>query len=284
LNSRDREAWAGVWQAADVFCSLSDSLQETFGLTPVEAMAAGLPVVASDWDGYRDTVAHGETGILVPTTLMPAEAGEGLGELHGDGRLSFDRYLLETGAMVAVDVAATREAFRALLGDPARRAAMGAAGRRRVAERYDWRVVIGQYQALWAELAELRGSAPESAPRRAAAAEGGEPPPADPARPNPLELFACYPTRRLSGSSRLLRAKLRAEVVRAMGRLEITNTKGALTRGSPFAWEILERVARVGHGLTLDAVLASLPAERRLEALRAVGWLVKAGALEVRSG
>ena len=39
--------------------SLADNIQETFGLTPVEAMAAGLPCVMSDWDGYRDTVRDG---------------------------------------------------------------------------------------------------------------------------------------------------------------------------------------------------------------------------------
>ncbi|MBI3542646.1 MAG: glycosyltransferase, partial [Deltaproteobacteria bacterium] len=55
-----------VWQAADIFCSLADNVQETFGLTPLEAMAAGLPQVVSDWNGYRDTVRHGVDGFRVP--------------------------------------------------------------------------------------------------------------------------------------------------------------------------------------------------------------------------
>ena len=46
----------GFWAGADIFCSLADNIQESFGLTPIEAMASGLPVVASDWDGYRDTI------------------------------------------------------------------------------------------------------------------------------------------------------------------------------------------------------------------------------------
>ena len=50
---------AQVWHAADVFVSPSDNIQETFGLAVVEAMASGLPVVASDWDGYRDLVDDG---------------------------------------------------------------------------------------------------------------------------------------------------------------------------------------------------------------------------------
>jgi alpha-maltose-1-phosphate synthase len=55
VNGRDPEVRREIWHAADVFCSLSDNIQETFGLTPIEAMAAGLPVVVSDWNGYRDT-------------------------------------------------------------------------------------------------------------------------------------------------------------------------------------------------------------------------------------
>jgi len=52
---------------ADVFVSPSDNVQETFGLTLVEAGAAGLPVLAGDWDGYRDIVVNEETGLLAPT-------------------------------------------------------------------------------------------------------------------------------------------------------------------------------------------------------------------------
>ena len=61
-----------MWSAADVFTSLSDNIQESFGLTPIEAMASGLPVLVSDWDGYRDTVTHGAEGLVVPTVMPPA--------------------------------------------------------------------------------------------------------------------------------------------------------------------------------------------------------------------
>ena len=52
---------------ADVVVSLADNPQETFGLTILEAAAAAKPVIASDYDGYRDLVRHGSTGFLVST-------------------------------------------------------------------------------------------------------------------------------------------------------------------------------------------------------------------------
>ena len=52
--------------SADIFFALCESFQESFGLTPVEAMSCGLPQVVAAWDGYRETVLHGETGFLFP--------------------------------------------------------------------------------------------------------------------------------------------------------------------------------------------------------------------------
>ena len=67
VDGRDAEIRRRAWSAADLFTSLSDNIQETFGLPPVEAMAAGLPVVITDWNGYRDTLEDGVQGIAVPT-------------------------------------------------------------------------------------------------------------------------------------------------------------------------------------------------------------------------
>jgi glycosyltransferase involved in cell wall biosynthesis len=281
VDGRKPEARAGIWHAADIFCSLSDNIQETFGLTPAEAMAAGLPVVASDWDGYRDTVVHGETGFLIPTTMMPPEAGEALAGLYADGRLTYDRYLFEACMLAAVDVGLTARAFEALIASPERRAAMGEAGRRRAAERFDWRVVIRQYQELWGELAARRAHPAALEPPPPAQ---HRPAPTDPWHPNPLELFACYATHQLADATRLRRGRLPVEAVRSAARLPMVNLDGALTRGSPVAEELLGRVARAGQGLALAEILAGLSAERRVSALRALAWLLKIGALEARPG
>ncbi len=76
VDGREPAIRRQVWHAADVFLSLSDNLQETFGLTPIEAMAAELPVVVSDWDGYRDTVREGVDGFCIPTSMpAPGQGG-----------------------------------------------------------------------------------------------------------------------------------------------------------------------------------------------------------------
>jgi 1,2-diacylglycerol 3-alpha-glucosyltransferase len=50
------------YQAADIF--ITPSITETFGLTVIEAMASGLPVIGIESVGISDTVVHGVTGLL----------------------------------------------------------------------------------------------------------------------------------------------------------------------------------------------------------------------------
>ena len=65
----------------DVFVSASSS--EAFGLAIVEAMAAGVPVVATASDGAREIITDSETGRLVPIGDVD-ELAKRIGELLGD--------------------------------------------------------------------------------------------------------------------------------------------------------------------------------------------------------
>lgn len=121
--------------AADIFVAASDNIQETFGMTLLEAMAAGLPVVAAEWDGYREIVRHGETGLLVPTywTEIPRvgdhvhRIAEGIG---GYGH----RDLHES---VVVDCDALVQHLDALVTNPDLRHALGEKGRAICVADYD---------------------------------------------------------------------------------------------------------------------------------------------------
>jgi phosphatidylinositol alpha-mannosyltransferase len=94
---------------------------ESFGIILLEAMAAGLPVVASDIPGYRSVVREGETGLFVP----PGDAG------------------------------VLARAVSALLLDPERRLALGRQGQA-VAKGYDWKVVAPQVLAYYEDLLHNR--------------------------------------------------------------------------------------------------------------------------------
>lgn len=292
VDGREPEARRGVWHAADVFCSLSDNIQETFGLTPIEAMAAGLPVVASDWDGYRDTLAHGEAAhgeaaLLVPTTLPAPDSGAVFAERHEDGRDSYDRYCAQASLVTAVDVAATAEALTALLGDPQRRAAMGAAGQARARALYDWRVVIGRYQELWAEQAAIRGHATaqaaigeEPAGQAAGGGEAAEPDragPPHPLRDNPFRLFGHYATRLLQPGTRLRAVAGPPAAAERLAALRMCRLDGA-PHPSPLTLRLLARLRAAGPaGLTQAELLAALPPAERPVAALGLGWLLKAG-------
>ena len=198
-----------AWAAADIFTSLSDNVQETFGLTPVEAMAAGLPVVVSDWNGYKDSVRDGIDGFRIPTA-MPG-AGNGV-DLALRAEMGLDNYDYHVGALsqfTAVDVERASNAYTQLVIDEDLRRTMGEAGRRRVMEFYDWRIVFGRYRVLWDELAERRRGDVRCAGEDA---RGGRPD-----RPDPFAVFGTFPTGVL-GPSSLVRLTADASVAAAESR------------------------------------------------------------------
>jgi glycosyltransferase involved in cell wall biosynthesis len=84
VGRRDRAELADYYAAADVF--VSTPWYEPFGITPLEAMACGTPVVGSAVGGIKYTVRDGETGFLVPPR-DPAALADRLGRLLSDRRL-----------------------------------------------------------------------------------------------------------------------------------------------------------------------------------------------------
>lgn len=189
-----------AWAAADVFCSLSDNIQETFGITPIEAMAAGLPVVVSDWDGYKDTVRHAVDGFRISTVMPPPGLGQDLSFRHAVGADSYDMYCGHACSFVSVDTLAASEAFVALFQSEALRRRMGSAGRQRAVSCFDWATVIGQYESLWHSLQSARRAACQAATRGSpdqgstGAAQHLSQASVWPARMDPLAAFSAYPT------------------------------------------------------------------------------------------
>jgi glycosyltransferase involved in cell wall biosynthesis len=157
LDGNDPQLVAQCWAAADIFLSLSDTILETFGQAPVEAMAAGLPVVLSDWNGYRSLLRHGEEGLLIPSLAAPAGGnGDWLALTQTMGMTNQRSYGGSVAQGVAVHVGQAAAALSALINSAELRQRLGETGRRRAVSSFDWPVVVAAHQALFAELAERR--------------------------------------------------------------------------------------------------------------------------------
>jgi glycosyltransferase involved in cell wall biosynthesis len=114
----------GVLRAADLFL-LTTEPPESFGIVLIEAMACGLPTIATDYPGVRAVVDEGETGLLVPA---------------GDP-----------------DVVAAVLRELADLGAEGRRR-MGAAGRAKAEREWSWPALLDRMDAAYAEAIAVRAA------------------------------------------------------------------------------------------------------------------------------
>lgn len=274
LDGRKADDRQTAWAGADIFCSLSDNIQETFGIVPIEAMAAGLPVVVSDWDGYKDTVRDGTDGYRIPALMPQAGLGGDLALRHALEVDTYDMYCGHSCMLVAVDIAATTQAFVRLMQQPELREQMGEAGRKRARDVYDWKVVIGQYEALWVQLAELR-TAHSSNVRSL--------PHPWPARMDPFHAFAAYPTHTLTPQTLLALSDADAAqaLERAMSYRQLAMVDFAKVI-LPTREEIQTVMAACEQGpQPAGQLVQGLPAEREAFVFRSLVWLVKLGVLRV---
>lgn len=270
LDGRKPEVRREIWQAADIFCSLSDNIQETFGLTPVEAMAAGLPVVASDWDGYRETVEQGVTGYLVPTLMPAAGGGADIIYRYLSGEDTYDRYIGHTSQCVAVDAAAAAQAFAALIRDPHRRREMGERGRQRARTLYDWSVVIRRYQELWAELTARRSHARNNS-------DGAGAHKSMPLRRDPFSVFAGYPSMTLSDATVVALAVDKPEEDLARLTAMQMNNYALPILLDPSETSQLLALMQTQGAQSAGKLVSAFPQERHVRVLRTLAWLIKLG-------
>jgi starch synthase len=257
-----------AWSAADIFCSLSDNIQETFGLTPVEAMAAGLPTVVSDWDGYKDSIRNGVDGFRIPTLMPGAGLGTDLALRHALEIDSYDMYCGYTSSLVAVDVQAAERAFTTLLTDKALRQRMAKAARLRACEEFDWSVIIPRYEALWAELAEIRKAQAKDHPRSQYPW---------PARMDPFHGFASYPSTLLNLEIRfcLVDPKLSDALIRleAYQKLDMVNFVKAIIPSDNELRSVLSGLKDAAHSAA--ELVGNVEADRKAAVFRALAWLAK---------
>jgi glycogen synthase len=119
-----------LYSHAAVFCC--PSIYEPFGIINIEAMACNTAVVASSVGGIKEVVVDGETGILVPLQQDKAAPFEAS---YPD---KFSRDLAE--------------GINKLMADENLRKTMGANGRKRVEQYFDWNAIAKQTEDLYKTL------------------------------------------------------------------------------------------------------------------------------------
>ena len=274
VDGRRPDVRFSIWSVADLFLSLSDNVQETFGLTPLEAMAAGLPCVVSDWDGYRETVRDGLDGFRIPTYAPRPGLGKDLSFRYSQGWDSYNQYAGAAGQFVAVDVEAAGAAIARLADDPDLRRRMGDTARAHAHAALDWRVLIPRYEALWEE---------QNARRLAAKARSTPPfaPSEDPWRLDPFRLFASYPSATPDAATRyaLIPGTSRDDLRFKLNR-PVTNHSGRyLPNGREI--EALYVALSAQETATAAELLQGFPPARRLFLERTLLWLAKYGIIRV---
>jgi len=270
LDGANHDLGADAWECADIFCSLSDNHQETFGLTPIEAMAAGLPVVVSDWNGYRDTVRDGIDGFRIRTLAPNSDFGSELARQYAQGLLNYDRYCGIASQFVAVDIDEATKAFVALFSSAELRQTMGEAGRVRVKSEYDWAVIYPRYELLWKELADRRKSA------------AGRPEPSHPwpARANPFTVFASYPTHLIGSDSQIFHSvRGHAQHIESCRRLTSFSPVAEILPPTGSIVQVLEKIPETG--IMLSALEKKLPPNLAKILIPTLAWCSKIGAVRI---
>ncbi|WP_372783528.1 glycosyltransferase family 4 protein [Phenylobacterium sp.] len=270
LDGNDRALVGELWAGSDIFLSLVDNIQETFGITPLEAMAAGLPVVASDWDGYRFTVRDGVEGFLIPTLGGPRSGvGATMVQRHIFEMNSYQAYVGEVAQYTAVHIGRAADALAQLAASPELRRRMGGAGRERIRAAFDWPVVARQYQELTVELARIREAAADPVTRLAN----------DPVRGDPFIDFAGFATQPFTLDTPLAAAAgVTGDDVRAL--------TGGLDLAFPGLRATQEECARAldllasGQARSGRDVLITFPMDRRRLVEMGLAWMAKLGLID----
>ncbi|MDC0221796.1 glycosyltransferase family 4 protein [Gammaproteobacteria bacterium] len=274
VDGRNQEDKFSAIAASDLFCSLVDNIQETFGITPIEAMAAGLPVLITDWNGYKESIEHGTHGFKVSTTMPNEGLGIGIAKRHALDIDNYDMYLGYTSSYIGVDMGEAAEYLSELVENTALRKKMGKAARERAVAHYDWKTIIPCYEALWSELAEIRQKASLKAVDKQKWT----------ARPDPFGSFSHYPTIQLSSKSKVAlnfdSEQLALAKFEELITLTMVNFTAELLPTKSHVQEIIHSLISAANKTESIGKLVTSKRKEQ-DTLLAVAWLLKIGLLQL---
>jgi hypothetical protein len=152
-----------LYAAADVVVSLRDNIVSPFDTYVLEAMASGIPVVATDWCGNQEIVLHGQTGFLVPTLWNEPAAAILSWLVPGLDEIGAGNYLARR---TVVDVRSLIHCLKMLTDSKDLREEFGAAARTRVLESFTWNHISKLFENLWEEQMRKRRTLQEDSTLR----------------------------------------------------------------------------------------------------------------------
>ena len=200
LDGKDQNNKHITLSSGDIFISLSDNIQETFGLTPIEGMAAGLPVLVSDWNGYKSTVRQNIDGFRVKTISLDSGYGEDLAYDHMMNKIDYDHYIGMSVQRVAIDIPDCIEKLSILIKDKDKRKKFGEAGKQRIKDSYDWPIILEKYKNLANELDSIRLKESKNYKDFCLPSLPSN-------RMDPFEVFSSYATEKLKRNHRLIKTE-----------------------------------------------------------------------------
>lgn len=200
LDGKDQNNKHITLSSGDIFISLSDNIQETFGLTPIEGMAAGLPVLVSDWNGYKSTVRQNIDGFRVNTISLASGYGEDLAYDHMMNKIDYDHYIGMSVQRVAIDISDCIAKLSILIKDKDKRKKFGKAGKQRIKDTYDWPIILKKYKNLSNELDSIRLKESKNYKDFCLPSLPSN-------RMDPFEVFSSYATEKLKRDHRLIKTK-----------------------------------------------------------------------------
>ncbi len=191
LDGRIEENKNRSLACSDIFISLSDNFQETFGITPLEGMASGMPVIVSDWDGYRDTVRDGIDGFTIPTTTLDINDNKNLITNYLNDNLNYDLYTGYASQTVSIDMDLCTDRMNKLVFNKDLRLKMGSDAKKNAEKIFDWKKIVKLYSDLRENLDEIREKSKK--PKYLSYPENI----------SPYKIFSSYSTYKLNNNSEL---------------------------------------------------------------------------------
>ena len=160
---------------------------------------------------------------------------------------------------------------------------MGAEGRTRAQQVYDWSVIIAQYEGLWAEQQRLRMAAQEASRPSETAMTNNLKSAAWPARLDPFYAFETYATHILREDSLLALVHTDVqqtfEAANAYRKLNMVNFAKQVL---PSQQEVTQVLMKANAGpLSARAFSEDSPPDRKLSVYRSLAWMLKMGLLKI---